>query len=51
MKEHIINGGHRKVAQNNHGERLRGNLNKSDLYISTELLLFMYGVLYIDNSE
>ena len=51
MKQHTKNGGHRKDARKNHGERARGNQNKSNLHNPTGLLLFMYGVLYIDNSD
>ena len=51
MKDHAIKVGHRKDAGKNHGGRVRGNQNKSDLHNPTELLLFMYGVLYIDNSD
>ena len=47
MKEHTKNGGHRKDARKNHGERARGNLNKSDLHNPTELhcLCMEYSIL------
>ena len=47
MKQHTKNGGHRKDARKNHGERARGNLNKSDLHNPTELhcLCMEYSIL------
>ena len=51
MKDQAIKVGHRKDARKNHGERVRDNQSRSDLHNPKGLLLFMYGVLYIDNSD